>query len=275
MDPALTELLDVLNPRQTGPGRFDASSAALGGRRVVFGGQILAQMVVVASRTVPDLTVKSLHALFVRAATFSQPLQFDVDVHHTGRLYASATVSVSQGDRLCARALILSDRADVELARHAPEMPGAPGPETLGPVETIGGGLEVRLVGDVDLGDPDAVGPPELRAWARFPGAPADDALSRGLIAYATEPFFWGTALRPHRGLGSALAFVTVTPAVITHSVTFHEAIDVSTWFLLDLTSPYMGRGRIYGHGSVYALDGTLAASVSQENQLRPADKPY
>jgi acyl-CoA thioesterase len=274
MDKALAELLEVLNPQETGPGAFSAQSCAVGGREAVFGGQLLAQMVVCAARTVPDMTVKSLQVIFTRAAEFSQPLRFDVEVHHAGRLYAHTTVSVSQGERLCARAMVLLDRADTELARHGRTMPDVAGPDESATMGSIGGGMEARLVGGVDLSDPEATGPAELQVWARFPDAAVDDSVARGLLAFATEPYFFSAALRPHRGLGTSMSFVDIVPAVITHSVTFHEAVDVSEWFLLDLASPYLGRGRIYGEGSVYRGDGALVASMRQENQLRPLHPP-
>ena len=270
MDPALASLVDVLSPEESSPGHFQATSVAIGGLENVFGGQLLAQMVACTARTVPDMSVKSLQAIFVRGAAVAQPLAIDVEVHHRGRLYASATVSISQDDRLHARALVLLDRPDVELARHAQPMPDVDPPSAGASMRSMGGGIELQLLGGVDLNDPDVTGPPEVQIWARFPGAPADDALRRALLAYATEPHLFSTALRPHAGLGLASVYVKIVPAVITHSVIFHEAVDVSDWFLLDLESPYTGRGRIYGHGSVYARDGTLVASVDQQNQLRP-----
>jgi len=271
MHPDLDELVDTLHIQRLDDQRFTGGHATSIGGRVVFGGQLLAQMIMAAAGSVPDKTVKSLQAVFVRSASPEHPVTFDVEVMHSGRLYASTTVSVSQGDRLCARALVLLDAADVELARHAAPFPDVGGPDSAGPLRPGLGGAEMRFVGGVNLDDPDDVGPPELDVWTRFRGAPDDDALNRALLAFATEPLFFAASLRPHAGLRQAAVYSEVIPAVITHSVYFHAPVRASEWMLLHLTSPHLGRGRIYGHGSVFDVDRQLVASANQENQLRPS----
>jgi acyl-CoA thioesterase II len=275
MNSELRELLDALELEPTGDGRFTGHSARVATMPRVFGGQLLAQIVVAAARTVPDKTVKSSHTIFVRPAELDAPLSFAVEVMHSGRLYASTTVTVSQHDRLCARALVLLDTADEELAAHAAPAPLVDHPDGSsakepGPGRRAFGAAELYVVGDVDLNELAATGPPELYVWARFPGAPPDDDLNRALLAYASEPHFFGTALRPHAGLGQALAYERVIPAVITHTVHFHAAPSAGEWLLLDVSSPHLGRGRIYGYASVFNEAGDLVASVAQENQLRP-----
>ena len=119
------------------------------------------------------------------------------------------------------------------------------------------GAAEVCVVGDVDLDELAASGPPELLLWVRFEGAPLDDGLNRGLLAYASEPYFFGAALRPTRGPESGVGRHTPPfPAVITHSVTFHGPVSAADWLLLDIASPHLGRGRIYGKASVFSEAG-------------------
>jgi acyl-CoA thioesterase-2 len=269
MNRALEELCAALDLQTISVGRLVGHSVPLGNMRGVFGGQLLAQMIVAADRTVPDKTVKSLHVVFVRPAGLEAPLSFDVEVMHSGRLYSSATVNVSQGDRLCGRALVLLDSPDVELAAHTSSPPEAAHPDE-GGSRSMWGAAEVCVVGDVDLDELAASGPPELLLWVRFEGAPLDDGLNRGLLAYASEPYFFGAALRPHAGLSQVLAGTRLVPAVITHSVTFHGPVSAADWLLLDIASPHLGRGRIYGKASVFSEAGEFVASVSQENQLRP-----
>jgi len=266
---ALEELCAALALEPAGDGHFAGHSARVGQMRTVFGGQLLAQMVVAAGLMVPDKTVKSLHAVFVSPAVLDKALSFEVQVMHTGRLYASTTVDVFQEHRLCARSLVLLDTADAELATHAAPSPAATHPDD-GGRRSAWGAAEVSMVGDVDLDDLMASGPPELLVWARFADAPPGDGLNRGLLAYASEPFFFGAALRPHEGLSQSLAYTSIVPAVITHSVTFHAAVLASRWHLMHVTSPHLGRGRIFGCASIFDEAGALIASVSQENQLRP-----
>ncbi len=266
----LPDLLAVLDLEPGAPGHFRGRNlSAAGGGKVVYGGQLLAQAVVAASRAVPGKDVKSLHAVFVTGAEPVRPMDLSVEVMHAGRSFASATVDAGQEGRLCMRALVLLDSAGEELARHADPMPAVDGPELAVPSAGAGAVEEVRIVGGVDLSTPDVTGPAELFAWVRFPGAPDDDALDRALLAYASEPLFFGTALRPHAGLGQAMVYTELVPAVVTHHLTYHDRLRASEWFLLALSSPHVGRGRIFGSGSVFTGDGRLVASVTQENQLR------
>ncbi|HUZ11215.1 MAG TPA: acyl-CoA thioesterase domain-containing protein [Acidimicrobiales bacterium] len=267
MDP---ELAAALRLQKLPDGRYRGTHAGGGGGRVVFGGQLLAQIVMAAADAAPDKSVKSVQVIFVRGASLDEPVTLEAELMHAGRLYTSATVSVRQGARLCVRALVLLDRADVELARHGPAMPAVGGPDASSRAVRTTGGAEMRIVGDVDLDDPAATGPPELAVWVRFDAVPSGDAISRALLAFACEPFFFGTSLRPHQGLSQASAYRQLIPAVLTHSLFFHAPFSASDWLLLDLTSPHVGRGRIYGYGSVFTVDGVFVASINQENQLRP-----
>lgn len=270
MDPALADLLEVLQLRARADGRYEAHHVRLEGLRTVFGGQLLAQIVIAAGHSIPDKSVKSVQAVFVSGASLDEPAILDVETMHSGRLYSSTTVSVRQGDRLCARALVLLDRADVELARHTDPMPAVDGPGAATRLSRGMGGAEMWVVGDVDLDDATATGAPELAVWVRFDGAPEDDTLSRALLAFASEPYFFGTALRPHAGLSQAMAYRGVIPSVLTHSLYFHAPYSPSRWLLFRLRSPHMGRGRIYGYGAAFTEDGDFVASINQENQLRP-----
>ncbi len=127
----------------------------------------------------------------------------------------------------------------------------------------------MRTVGGVDIGDPDAVGPAGLDVWSRFPGAPADPTVNQALLAFATDGFLIGTAMRPHRGVGQSLAHRSISTSVITHTLTFHQPVEAGRWNLLSHESPFAGRGRSYGRAHVYSEAGDLVASYVQENMIR------
>ncbi len=177
MDP---ELAAALRLQKLPDGRYRGTHAGGGGGRVVFGGQLLAQIVMAAADAAPDKSVKSVQVIFVRGASLDEPVTLEAELMHAGRLYTSATVSVRQGARLCVRALVLLDRADVELARHGPAMPAVGGPDASSRAVRTTGGAEMRIVGDVDLDDPAATGPPELAVWVRFDAVPSGDAIEPG-----------------------------------------------------------------------------------------------
>ena len=264
----LAAFLGAIELEDTGPDRYRGGPNAGDPAAPVFGGQLMAQAVVAAARTVPDKQVKSLHTVFARAGDASVPVEIDVDRMHAGRAFASLTVSLHQGDRLCARALVLLDAAEPDLIRHGAAMPTVPAPDAT-PARGAADWWDLRVVDDVDLADPEAVGPAELQVWSRFPGAPADPATSRALLAWASDGFLIGTAMRPHRGIGQAMAHVSVSTTVLTHTLTFHDAFRASDWLLLSQESPHAGHGRAYGRGHVFEPGGALVASFVQESMIR------
>ena len=129
------------------------------------------------------------------------PLELTVDRMHAGRAVASSSVTVSQGDTLCARSVVLLTATEPDVIRHADTPPRASKPDDVADHVRQSGAFEVGVVGDVDINDPDQVGPAELDVWVRFAGAPGRARRStRHSLAFANEGFLIGTAMRPHAG---------------------------------------------------------------------------
>jgi acyl-CoA thioesterase-2 len=266
---SLEALLAGLELEPTGSATYRAENIVTGAG-VVFGGQLLAQTLVAASRQETGKYVKSIHTVFARGGSPDTGVDIAVDVMHSGRAFASSTVTISQGDRLCTRSLVLLSADEPDLIRHADPMPAAGSPEQAISASHVPGVWEVRTVGGVDINDPEAVGPAELDVWTRFAGAPDDPVTSQALLAFATDGFLIGTAMRPHAGVGQAQAHVTLSTGVVSHTLTFHEPLAASEWLLLSHRSPYAGRGRSYGRADVYTEQGSLVASFVQDNMIRP-----
>ena len=267
--PELDDLLAVFALEPTGEGTWQGDSIEFGGGSVVFGGQLLAQSLLAGAAVDPAKEVKSIHTVFARGASTEAPLEFEVDVMQAGRTFASATVTASQAGRLCTRSLVLLHAPDPDLIRHQPDGPGDATPEEAEPSAHGNGWWEIRTVGGVDIADPDAVGPAELDVWTRFVGAPDDPTLNQALLAFASDGFLIGTAMRPHAGVGQSMAHRTISTSVITHTLTFPAPVHAAGWMLLSHESPSAGQGRSYGRAHVYAEDGTLVASYVQENMIR------
>jgi acyl-CoA thioesterase II len=156
-------------------------------------------------------------------------------------------------------------------------MPDVPGPDD-SPASTQGGlaapGSELRVVGGVDTSDPDSIGPAELFIWIRLPSTGGDQALAQAMLAYGTDGFLIGTAMRPHAGIGQNMAHQNIATGVVSHTLTFHEPIETGTWLLMAHESPYAGRGASYGRALVFTQDGRLVASFVQENMIRDTGTP-
>lgn len=261
-------LLRSLDLEPTGPGAFRAPNVPFGGA-TVFGGQLLAQTIVAALAGQEGKTVKTVHIVFARSASSDAPVEIEVEPMQSGRSFASSTVTISQGDRLCTRALVLLSATEPDLIRHADAATTTSTPESSTPGEHVPGAWEVRVGDGVDVSDPDAVGPAELDVWTRFVGAPGDAATDQALLAFATDGFCIGTAMRPHAGVGQSQAHVTLTTGVISHTLTFHEPCPAGEWMLLENRSPYAGHGRSYGRADVFDSNRNLVASFVQDSMIR------
>ena len=268
---AIDRLLRSLVLEPTGRDAYRAENMEAG-HGVVFGGQLLGQSIVAGLAGQDGKSVKTVHTIFARSASYAAPLEITVDRMHAGRAFASSTVTIAQGDRLCARSLVLLSADEPDFIRHAASPPKVPGPDACKPAGEHVGGWEIRVVGDVDVADPDLVGPPELDVWTRFADAPEDPAQGQALLAYATDGFLIGTAMRPHAGVGQAQAHRTVSTGVISHTLTFHEPCSAGEWMLLSHRSSYAGRGRCYGRANVFRADGTFVAAFVQDAMIRPLE---
>jgi acyl-CoA thioesterase len=262
-------ILKSLILEQTGESSYRGPSVPSEVRPVVFGGQLMGQMIMAATTCLPGKTVRSLHAIFARAGTVTQPVDLEVDVMHSGRALGSVSVTARQGDRLLSRGLLLLDAGEPDLIRHSEPKPAVTGPEETEAPKHQEEGAEVRIVDSVDLMTPEVTGPPELYVWTRFSHAPADQAVHQALLSWYTDPFLIASAMRPHDGVGQAMAHDTISTGVITHTLSFHEPADATKWNLLANRSIYAGHGRTYGMGQVFTQDGQQVASYVQDNLVR------
>jgi acyl-CoA thioesterase len=253
-----------------GPDRYRAANAE-SGHGIVFGGQLLGQSIVAGSIGHDGKRVKTVHTVFARAASPELPVEIAVDVMQSGRAFGSSTVTITQGERLCTRSLVLSSVEEPDFIRHG-DVAAEVAPPPARAAEAATGQWEIEFVGGVDISDPDLVGPPDLDVWTRFPGAPEDPIVNQALLAFATDGFLIGASMRPHAGVGQAQAHRTVSTGVISHTLTFHEPVAASGWMLLSHHGVYAGHGRCYGRANVFRRDGVLAASFVQDGMIRPLD---
>jgi acyl-CoA thioesterase len=265
---SLEALVDSLRLTESGPDRYTASNA-FNGHGVVFGGQLLAQSIVAGALGHEGKAVKTLHTVFARGASPDRDLEIVVEPLHSGRSFASASVTISQGDRLCVRSTVLLSADEPDTIRHATPAGEVPGPDDCPSMGGSGGDWEVRVVGGVDIDDPALVGPAELDVWTRFNGGDIAPEHDQALVAFATDGFLIGTAMRPHEGVGQAQAHVTLATGVISHTITFHEPVRAGEWFRLSNSSPYAGHGRSYGRADIFDTSGNLVASFVQDAMIR------
>lgn len=239
---------------------------------VVFGGQLMAQVIVAASAHSPGKAVKSLSVIFARAGRVDAETEIEVDTFHDGRAFASHTVTAWQDDRLCARASVLAAAPQDDLLHHQVGVPELPPPDPASAVSdaAVFPGAEYVIADGVDLMSSSApAGPAELTVWYRSPETPDDAVVNQAVLAWGTDGFLIGTAMRPHPGIGYDRAHVDVSTGVISHTLTFHRPFSMRDWILLSHESPFAGGGCSYGRCHAFDSAGNLVASFVQDNMIR------
>ena len=123
------DLIDMMDVRPDGPGKFVSMARADWRRPVVEGSQMLGQTIVAAMRSTGGRRVVSASMVFVRGADSREPLVFALDVLTSGRTFSTVTARVEQHDRLCAVGTLLLDVTAPEVIHHMVPMPDVPGPD--------------------------------------------------------------------------------------------------------------------------------------------------
>lgn len=242
---------------------------------VVFGGQLLAQMVMAAAHS-DGKSIKTISAIFARAARVDADTEISVDTFHSGRAFASHTVSVWQGDRLCARGSVLCHATEADVIAHQVDRPTATPPDEGCPASdhAVFPGAEYVIADDVDLVDSSGpTGPAELSVWYRSRHTPDDLIVNQAVLAWGTDGFLIGTAMRPHAGVAYDRAHVDLSTGVISHTLTFHRGFSMHDWLLMSHEAPFAGGGRSYGRCHIHDSEGTLVASYVQDAMIREMPK--
>ena len=280
MDTRLAEMLKLLDLERLEDNLFRGESRDVGAPQV-FGGQVLGQALVAASRTVEDRQVHSLHAYFLRRGDLNVPIVFEVDRSRDGGSFTSRRVVAIQHGQPILTMSASFQVVEPGLDHHSP-MPQAPPPEELKDLGEIEAALlervphkvsgyfrnqrpfEFRAVNPREYLDP-AKRAPERQIWFRVVGRlPDDQALHRCLLTYVSDYHLLATATLPH-----GVTFLELQLASIDHAIWFHRDLRVDEWLLYAIESPSASGARGFCRGSIYTQDGRLVASVAQEGLIR------
>lgn len=275
MTAAVTDLIRLLALEQIEQTIFRGQNPADGAGRV-FGGQVLAQALVAAARTVPPgRRCHSLHAYFLRAGDPAIPILYEVDISRDGGSFSvRRVVAIQHGQQIFV--LSASFQKDEAGFTHQAAMPDVPPPEALAPAESLPDSLwrarpfEFRPVIPRGLADRPARAALD-HIWFRVSAplarlAEREEILHQAFLAYASDMSLLDTALLPH---GKGL-FSNLQAASLDHAMWFHRPFRADAWMLYSQDSPSASGARGFARGMIFARDGTLIASVAQEGLIRP-----
>ena len=255
----------------------------------VFGGQVFAQALVAARRTVDGpREAHSVHGYFILPGDLKAPFVYFVDRLRDGTSFTTRRVTAIQHGRAIFNLSVSFHVAETGVEHQTP-MPIVPPaaalatelelirgiaariPASLRPIITQERPIDFRPVVPLDLFDPKPL-VPVRHVWFKSYGAvPDEPILHQAVLAYASDHGLLGTALLPH---GLSLWSPGMQLASLDHSVWMHRPFRVDEWLLYEMDSPIAAGARGFVRGSIYAEDGSLVASVAQEGLMRKRQMP-
>ncbi len=248
----------------------------------LFGGQVAAQALVAAGRTVEGRNPHSLHAYFLRGGDPAVPVVYTVDRIRDGASFTTRrVVAVQHGQAIFN--MSVSFHKEEAGPEHQEPMPEAPEPESLPtsaeharriadriPEEMRGWVLAERPI-EMRSSEPDgwfSTTPSRGRklVWIRANGPVGDDPLlHQCVLTYASDMGLVDNIHRPHRTAGPR----NLMMASLDHALWFHRPFRVDEWILFTQESPAAAGARGFARGSLYTQGGQLIASVAQEGLMR------
>ena len=279
----VSELLTLLDLERIEVNLFRGQSRSVGSPRV-FGGQVMAQALSAAMRTVPeDRFVHSFHGYFVLPGDLEIPIIFQVDRIRDGGSFTTRAVKAIQNGHAIFH-LTASFQLDQEGFDHQVEMPKVLGYDELvsydGMAKQFGDQLPKNIQKILNIERPIEFRPVEFlnpfasevyepvrNVWLKTKGEmPADRRQNALVLAYASDYNLLTTALFPH---GKAIDHRNLQIASLDHAMWFHRPFRADEWLLYSMDSPSMAHGRGFGRGNLFTRDGVLVASVAQEGMIR------
>lgn len=251
----------------------------------VFGGQVLAQALNAAYRSVPDhLRPHSLHAYFLRPGDPTKQIIYEVDPIRDGRSFSTRRIVAKQNGEAIFNSSISFHKQEDGLS-HQMDLPkGIPTPEELGSdydyyrerlskaedlaqwvfmPEAV---IDMRSHKRRDLLEPEAASS-DHGFWFRFKQDVKDDPITHmTILAFISDKSLMSTGLRPH-----PVNFYThkIIGASLDHAMWFHTNINLNQWIYYHMDSPRAAGARDFNRGSFYTQSGELIASTAQEGLIR------
>lgn len=283
MTDPLASLLDLLDLEPLEHNIYRGGNHEIGSGRV-FGGQVLAQALVAARRTIDEpRDAHSLHGYFILPGDVGTPIVYFVDRLRDGKSFTTRRVTgIQNGQAIFS--MTASFHVDEPGEEHQATMPDAPQPEDLPreldlirsivdriparlrEVLTQDRAIDFRPVNPVDPFLPEPR-PPSQMTWFRAQGrVPGELVEHQAVLSYASDYGLLATALLPH---GLSIRMPQLQVASLDHSIWFHRPFRIDDWLLYVMDSPSAAGARGFARGSVFTRDGTLVASVAQEGLMR------
>ncbi|MEO9570514.1 MAG: acyl-CoA thioesterase II [Polaribacter sp.] len=283
------ELIALLNLQDLGNHNFSGNSVTIGSPHV-FGGQVLAQAVNAAYRTIPkNRTLHSLHSYFLEAGDLTIPIKYHVAEMRNGGSFSTRRVTASQNDKtIFILAASFHKKEDgfehqtkLDTAIKQPEelfswddmleQFGPFLPQSMKAFLSVERPIEFKPVRIPNPLQPENL-PPTEQVWFRLKGEiqKMDFRTKQEILTYISDYNILNAAFNPN---ASEYNFGNTQTASLDHSMWFFRDFDFDDWMLFSAESPNAFGARGLAKGNIFTRDGKLVASFAQEGLLRPKKK--
>lgn len=280
---AMQKLIATLDLEKLEENLFRGTSPQIGWQRV-FGGQVIAQALVAACRTVEaDRFVHSLHAYFMRPGDPSVPIIYQVERIRNGSSFNTRrVVAIQHGEAIFS--MSASFQIEEEGYDHQMPAPKVPAPESLLSESQLQEAflakappmirkywqnkrpIEIKPVSLAHYISNEKL-PPNQDIWVRAVGeVPDDRCFQAAVLAYLSDMTLLDTSLYAH---GTTIFDPNIQVASLDHAMWFHRPCKLDDWLLYTQDSPSASGARGLTRGSIMTRDGVLIASVTQEGLIR------
>jgi acyl-CoA thioesterase-2 len=274
------DLLSILALTEQKPDLYLATSPQNGWKRV-FGGQVIAQALAAAARTVEGRDPHSLHAYFILGGDPGQPIAYDVDRIRDGGSFTTRRVQARQNGTVIYSMIASFHKAEPGF-EHAIAMPKVVMPEQLPDEAVVKAAAPKEFRKFIDLTWPIEMRPVDLERYLK-PAEPRSQhciwlrarkplpvdlpfALHQCILAFASDYSLLEAGLMGH---GMLLADPRIQGASLDHAIWFHRPFRADEWLLFVQDSPSAQGARALCRGSLFTREGVLVATVAQEGLLR------
>lgn len=280
------DLIELISLKQINATQFEGHSTSVGSPNV-FGGQVLAQAINAATRTITNKRVlHSMHSYFLEAGNLELPIIYNVNIVRDGGSFSVRRVTAEQNG-LTIFILSASFQKQEEGHQHQIEMDNTiKRPEELMSwteiLEQFGSVLPTRMKEFLEADRPVEFKPVELvnpfnkedmpastNVWFKLKGDAShlDLAIKQQILTYVSDYNILAAVMNRH---ASKAHWGNTQTASLDHSMWYFRDFDIDDWLLYAIESPNASGARGFAKGNIFTRDGKLIASVAQEGLLRP-----
>lgn len=256
----------------------------------VFGGQVLAQSLNAAYRTITNGRIlHSLHSYFLEPGDLNKSIRYIVNETRDGGSFSTRRVTAVQGEKTIF--ILAASFHKIEFGyehyrkiertitppekltswSELAEKNGNFMPFKLKSFLSVERPIEFKPTNTLNLSSNNDL-PPIMDVWFKLKGDIPNLTIKikHQILTYISDYNLLWSSILPHM---KKVSFSDLQMASLDHAMWFYRDFDFNDWLLYSIESPNSGNARGVAQGHIYTRTGTLIASVVQEGLVRPLTK--